>query len=155
MSEKLKSVSIPNGMEFYRRLQLAFLATNAFQFPTGWNSTIGAHQGFKFRSAFQFPTGWNSTLLDDSRLDKERSFNSQRDGILLLGLSEEEYAKGMFQFPTGWNSTRKDPYAPPPFVSFNSQRDGILQGYRMGIGIDYRRFQFPTGWNSTVGLSLL
>ena len=99
--------------------------------------------------AFQFPTGWNSTLLNSlprigceqvsipngmefyyvftrANFKKRVSFNSQRDGILLtaflcstffLGGSipngMEFYYTGAFstdpdvwfQFPTGWNST--------------------------------------------------
>ncbi len=71
-------------MEFY----LGFSAVSAM--ADGFNSQrdgilrrLNSASIFAQVKLFQFPTGWNSTL----------------------GLSEEEYAKGMFQFPTGWNST--------------------------------------------------
>ena len=66
---------------------LQFLAKNIshlkeFQFPTGWNSTLGTYQNKVVVAWFQFPTGWNST-------------NAFPTG---MGTTE-------FQFPTGWNST--------------------------------------------------
>ena len=36
----------------------------AFQFPTGWNSTVGNTGIAVTRKLFQFPTGWNSTKPD-------------------------------------------------------------------------------------------
>ena len=75
-----------------------------FQFPTGWNSTSMSGAILLPQAMFQFPTGWNSTfcleLLCHSILVSIpngmefyeraakisaaiRSFNSQRDGILL------------------------------------------------------------------------
>ena len=78
------------------------------------------------------------------------SFNSQRDGILLLDthpyrcglclvsipngiefyltIPRGNFRDGGFQFPTGWNSTLILSYKPSRALSF----------------------QFPTGWNSTV-----
>jgi len=97
-------VSIPNGMEFYRR----------------WNFW------FRKREAFQFPTGWNSTLARFCSSVVPWSFNSQRDGILRVlkhnraNFDFVSIPNGMefynrhpdyvirwtlFQFPTGWNST--------------------------------------------------
>ena len=39
LSEIIKIVSIPNGMEFYRSRTNTMLLIIEFQFPTGWNST--------------------------------------------------------------------------------------------------------------------
>ena len=117
-----------------------------FQFPTGWNSTIGQKTrarksivsipngmefypieqvSFTLGHTFQFPTGWNSTFY----------------AILALSFF------AMFQFPTGWNSTqlyihfvKKEHVSIPNGMEFyytklylnyypkcfNSQRDGIL-----------------------------
>ena len=119
--------------------------------------------------AFQFPTGWNSTLRYGIPHSARNRFNSQRDGILLdtscksrkayivsipngmefyfgglpiIAIYTVSIPNGMefysdslracvciaaFQFPTGWNSTEIDPN------SFYF----------------YTAFQFPTGWNST------
>ena len=96
-------VSIPNGMEFYQCFLFGAFATEKFQFPTGWNSTmrkflkirsftVSIPNGMEFylcpicqwkrSSRFQFPTGWNSTR-PSFRFDyRASSFNSQRDGIL-------------------------------------------------------------------------
>ena len=97
-------VSIPNRMEFYKNsahwkyyerrfnsqrdgilLWLRFaLALVSLCFNSQRDGILPSIRPASLSaSKFQFPTGWNSTL----------------------GLSEEEYAKGMFQFPTGWNST--------------------------------------------------
>ena len=53
---------------------------------------------------FQFPTGWNSTYVKENQAEVEYSFNSQRDGILLV-LGIFLAISKLFQFPTGWNST--------------------------------------------------
>ena len=37
---KMRFVSIPNGMEFYRTSYLKEQIESKFQFPTGWNSTL-------------------------------------------------------------------------------------------------------------------
>ena len=79
-------VSIPNGMEFYSSVTVSkwisecfnsqrdgillllpsqfVLNALAFQFPTGWNSTVGNTGIAVTRKLFQFPTGWNSTKPD-------------------------------------------------------------------------------------------
>ncbi len=36
-------VSIPNGMEFYPNVSGLHVAFLAFQFPTGWNSTVAVY----------------------------------------------------------------------------------------------------------------
>ena len=78
-----------------------------------------------------------------------KSFNSQRDGILLNSTRSRFGESTPFQFPTGWNSTHSTPKMVYDVYGFNSQRDGIL----LQNGVDYytldKRFQFPTGWNST------
>ena len=103
------------------------------------NKPIYAFQFQKDRIIFYIPAGRYKC--------SGRSFNSQRDGILLI-----PEARGnlflKFQFPTGWNSTTtpkiaysycgvsipngmefytKTAWSALCFKSFNSQRDGILQ----------------------------
>ena len=78
----LVGVSIPNGMEFYALFLIVsseiWISFNSqrdgilpirpkrrrdrgrFQFPTGWNSTLG-YDLAPPAQGFQFPTGWNST----------------------------------------------------------------------------------------------
>ena len=121
-----------------------------FQFPTGWNSTLGvnyytdydggfnsqrdgilrgiATYGYPIRYLFQFPTGWNSTMLQ--KIDN--------------------FAQKQFQFPTGWNSTHYEIKALiPKWVSIpNGMEFYVFSGaIRQG---DHDTFQFPTGWNSTL-----
>ena len=97
-----------------------------FQFPTGWNSTdIDAE--LVYECEFQFPTGWNSTNVLRRGFEYCGSFNSQRDGILLIGNIYEN-----------------------PKLCFNSQRDGILRRWGISCGYEILKFQFPTGWNSTL-----
>ena len=109
-----------------RMLSSCKIVPNTFQFPTGWNSTrlpqkskhksvVSIPNGMEFYSSekgwqlrcfrFQFPTGWNSTLSAIGGYLLHRSFNSQRDGILLWSGAASAYG-GTFQFPTGWNSTQ-------------------------------------------------
>ena len=98
------------------------------------------------------------------------SFNSQRDGILLLSIILKILQYLMFQFPTGWNSTYfgknlemgNDVSIPNGMefylissgfsfsqLCFNSQRDGILRSPPKFNVRSFKGFQFPTGWNST------
>ena len=58
---------------------------------------------------FQFPTGWNSTIGSDLMSLVVNGFNSQRDGILLIGV-HRWIPMLVFQFPTGWNSTFDSDY---------------------------------------------
>ena len=53
-----------------------------FQFPTGWNSTLGIWRDGADAFVFQFPTGWNSTDQEALQGGNDDCFNSQRDGIL-------------------------------------------------------------------------
>ena len=119
-----------------------------FQFPTGWNSTIGQKTRAR-KSIVSIPNGMEFYFLCDfgafvlcdvsipngmefyatvyPLCKKGTCFNSQQDGILLYKIIPKLLSK-MFQFPTGWNSTC-----------------GCLRGYCFRC-----RFQFPTGWNSTL-----
>ena len=163
------SVSIPNGMEFYKiEISLPYRALK-FQFPTGWNSTGIFASIASLVSSFQFPTGWNSTLAAELVRDGAKLFQFP------TGWNSTDECKKFFrrwkkfQFPTGWNSTVADGLSRTArYVSipngmefyltadtkkinrpcFNSQRDGILPKCQ-NIWISSYLFQFPTGWNST------
>ena len=50
-------VSIPNGMEFYIIHFTSFLAANLFQFPTGWNSTKALRAALVFWGRVSIPDG--------------------------------------------------------------------------------------------------
>ena len=79
------AVSIPNGMEFYLNEGDSVILIAAFQFPTGWNSTLG--------------------LIE--RGENDDCFNSQRDGILLWRAGREAKTRdvsipnGMEFYPAG------------------------------------------------------
>ena len=141
-------VSIPNGMEFYAVNVCVFVTNRAFQFPTGWNSTLIADKLTCIFDAFQFPTGWNSTSRAALSALLAAGFNSQRDGILR---STALFGNGRwrFQFPTGWNSTN----------ILGLKQRGWIVSIPNGMEFYCRNraytwlvmsFQFPTGWNSTV-----
>ena len=143
---RLDRVSIPNGMEFYSNLAYPHHSLRSFQFPTGWNSTyrqqnlplldgVSIPNGMEFyprssyfmpRGRVSIPNGMEFYLEISSSSKAILSFNSQRDGILLI-LQKLPLSINLFQFPTGWNST--------------------LLNHRHRYCL--RRFQFPTGWNST------
>ena len=96
-------VSIPNGMEFYPFFDCVARHFWKFQFPTGWNSTHAAP--FRDRSErVSIPNGMEFYGGEPSHQRKNRSFNSQRDGIL-RSASLACKISFSFQFPTGWNST--------------------------------------------------
>ena len=102
----LSTVSIPNGMEFYRSLSIANISIGyCFNSQRDGILPFDAFVGSR-KTMFQFPTGWNSTLLKTP--NSAFSF--------------------WFQFPTGWNSTEVigNIYENPE-ICFNSQRDGILR----------------------------
>ena len=134
-------------MEFYIIAGISYGVYQAFQFPTGWNSTElisitririysfnsqrdgilqfrkKARRGFIFVS---IPNGMEFYRIRKKRSTSMRSFNSQRDGILPLSFLMRSVSL-VFQFPTGWNSTQMLAVFTLPFWRFNSQRDGILQ----------------------------
>ena len=144
---KNRKVSIPNGMEFYAIASASFSPSPSFnsqrdgillfknpeqqkhiqfQFPTGWNSTLLHRLWAKPRWKFQFPTGWNST--QDHRLICfiPHSFNSQRDGILLICHFVLIVAP-VVSIPNGMEFYGKIlTIREICEYSFNSQRDGIL-----------------------------
>ena len=106
LSENItKGVSIPNGMEFYQKFGSLKILRKAFQFPTGWNSTLALRLCALSRLLFQFPTGWNSTLMRDLGTFQDLGFNSQRDGILrsaackLYRLARVSIPNGMEFYP--------------------------------------------------------
>ena len=104
-------VSIPNGMEFYHISKSYGVEKIAFQFPTGWNSTLRFYaswclslvsipNGMKFYVKMRFltdglcavsiPNGMEfyPTQLDQI-LANEARFNSQRDGILQMKFKDD------------------------------------------------------------------
>ena len=77
----------------------------AFQFPTGWNSTVGNTGIAVTRKLFQFPTGWNSTK-PDGFVDKLTAVSIPNGMEFYAQEAQRKRAVFEFQFPTGWNSTR-------------------------------------------------
>ena len=121
-----KSVSIPNGMEFYRG---GFFSRRCIHvsIPNGMEFYFARSDYRKNRALVSIPNG-----MEFYRIPKKDDifpfrFNSQRDGILL--------------------KTVKNILA--KLHGFNSQRDGILRSQRRHKGDAYKLFQFPAGWNST------
>ena len=96
-------VSIPNGMEFYSLKRLPISQISLFQFPTGWNSTIGSLEN-PAGIWVSIPNGMEFYRIRKRRPFSISSFNSQRDGILQDSVSLFKDSR-KFQFPTGWNST--------------------------------------------------
>ena len=102
--QEQRHVSIPNGMEFYlnsedRNLDFSVSIPNGMEFYVRFSEV---YDGIRL---FQFPTGWNSTLGFETYQGHTSCFNSQRDGILQWGYFCC-FVCVMFQFPTGWNSTK-------------------------------------------------
>ena len=168
-------VSIPNGMEFYNAKRENKQSNIAFQFPTGWNSTISIWISINNIIAFQFPTGWNSTRAGACvsyyhavSIPNGMEFyftRARREGILRIvsipngmefyhTIQHLILAGGAFQFPTGWNSTPLKLVAVFNKYRFNSQRDGILPNDKPTTS-KKELFQFPTGWNSTIWSTFL
>ena len=98
----------------------------AFQFPTGWNSTdrsktfhsqilVSIPNGMEFylylpvqlvtSIKVSIPNGMEFYSIGYYIARGVTSFNSQRDGILLVAILSGG-AVLRFQFPTGWNSTK-------------------------------------------------
>ena len=119
-----------------------------FQFPTGWNSTL-FKPSFSLSSLVSIPNGMEFYWARERSGASRKSFNSQRDGILLSSAVFGSVCSS-FQFPTGWNSTGYLTPAKIEEVRFNSQRDGILHKEIPTDMIWSIKFQFPTGWNSTL-----
>ena len=134
-------------MEFYSSFLSNLGFPLGFQFPTGWNSTLGIITCpiviFRFNSQ-------RDGILPGAaafEMSAEDRFNSQRDGILRKQIQTCKN-RLEFQFPTGWNSTVSTPRPLSAPRSFNSQRDGILLYILPSVEARVK-FQFPTGWNST------
>ncbi len=143
-----KSVSIPNGMEFY-------------------NSGIPY---MKVSIIVSIPNGMEFYDMDHTHTINPLCFNSQRDGILRALKRQEIPLSPKFQFPTGWNSTRY-------FVASRVRTSSVsipngMEFYLYSLlisdkscvsipnGMEFYQinkfcfsgrieFQFPTGWNST------
>ena len=95
-------------MEFYR-CHYAYRQSyvQEFQFPTGWNSTFVYFDRNLLSLSVSIPNGMEFYLKALKKEKKwKKSFNSQRDGIL-LSYYADLYLKFGFQFPTGWNSTAR------------------------------------------------
>ena len=163
-------VSIPNGMEFYAKVE-ALEKENAERFNSQrdgilpfkwifwlWSFVVSIPNGMEFYverkqnqasgSAFQFPTGWNSTNYSLKRGELLVRFNSQRDGIL----PDEDDAYWInfikFLFPSGWNSTLlARVFLFPNYVSIPNGMEFYCE-YLSKTTLSIL-FQFPTGWNST------
>ena len=98
-------VSIPNGMEFYHRIFWKHRGRKLFQFPTGWNSTDPHRMPLTRQTSVSIPNGmefyspvWNSPSVSSSV--------SIPNGMEFYNKRYEIYARlKEFQFPTGWNST--------------------------------------------------
>ena len=124
-----RRVSIPNGMEFYKRRRQLRIRRILFQFPTGWNSTDMMTNRDQRDHLVSIPNGMEFYITFVVGSCTNMCFNSQRDGILPKLGGSSTRASG-FQFPTGWNST-------------SLALDKLFE---------FIQFQFPTGWNSTVKL---
>ena len=74
-------VSIPNGMEFYPRLHKLRLLQKGFNSQRDGILPSYIYSAYSYE-AFQFPTGWNSTVFMKGMIEQHVCFNSQRDGIL-------------------------------------------------------------------------
>ena len=93
---------------------------------------------------FQFPTGWNSTLGDHTYAVVIGGFNSQRDGILL----DFSLKLGVFFFvsiPNGMEFYSSRFFGRLYIESFNSQRDGILPNLSALISMELKRVSIPNG----------
>ena len=97
-----------------------------FQFPTGWNSTIGAAVNDGSENV-SIPNGME--FYDTAELQcasKNKGFNSQRDEILQnFAIAKMQHVavsipNGMEFYKVGCEKWHKRQ------MSFNSQRDGIL-----------------------------
>ena len=120
-------VSIPNGMEFYWAREWWLLRFRFVSIPNGMEFYRKGRKGKANHKSFNSQR--DGILLKQTRSVKLKvdGFNSQRDGILQNPLHIDASSFLAFQFPTGWNST-------------------YVCGRLMH---EYVKFQFPTGWNST------
>ena len=124
------------------------LAKNAFQFPTGWNSTfaiiaecliliVSIPNGMEFYTslfsfyrglfAFQFPTGGNSTII--AYFIHIKQIVSIPNGMeFYLSIRRKIEALALVSIPNGMEFYKEvDIKIADEELGFNSQRDGILQ----------------------------
>ena len=100
----LSVVSIPNGMEFYRKFTYALPFSIEFQFPTGWNSTRLCWQRNRTRRV-SIPNGMEFYLILKWMKDLDQQV-SIPNGMEFYKPFKFIFNKTKrFQFPTGWNST--------------------------------------------------
>ena len=146
----LSVVSIPNGMEFYRKFTYALPFSIEFQFPTGWNSTrlcwqrnrtrrVSIPNGMEFYLILKWmkdldqqvsiPNGMEFYLNPCLSRRRTTSFNSQRDGILLFLVHQLNRPIKIVSIPNGMEF----------YVIF-----------KFAQKLELIAFQFPTGWNSTI-----
>ena len=122
---KHQRVSIPNGMEFYRKRWDKECEKRKFQFPTGWNSTRWFWKILK-NMLVSIPNGMEfyhrSSAIAAPKIAVSIP-NGMEFYAAVLADSGEHIA---FQFPTGWNSTVSFEDEAINRAGFNSQRDGIL-----------------------------
>ena len=143
-------VSIPNGMEFYKKAGMLCRMLSTVSIPNGM-------EFYRSLSIANISIGY--------------CFNSQRDGILPQLIHCEYIYRILFQFPTGWNSTlwcfRRKPQdyvSIPNGMEFYAAKNtkfsffilvSIPNGmefygsHRQHLREPRNLFQFPTGWNST------
>ena len=120
-------VSIPNGMEFYRHVEVRYFS-RALRFNSQRDGILPPVSALRVISNF--------------------GFNSQRDGILPK-VSKKRWKTARVSIPNGMEFYAWVDLSPPQSKSFNSQRDGILRSSRHST-FRNTKFQFPTGWNSTL-----
>ena len=124
-----RSVSIPNGMEFYANYSSGILAATE-----GFNSQRDGILRPLFalsllHEAVSIPNGMEFYSPSRTITSSGERFNSQRDGILLNAQARTAARYLEFQFPTGWNSTFSALFRLCANQGFNSQRDGILLSF--------------------------
>ena len=102
---------------------------------------------------FQFPTGWNSTYTAGTGFSGSIDcFNSQRDGILLLGIFLA-ISKIKVSIPNGMEFYTAAKALATLLLSFNSQRDGILLVIQKVIHF-LRKVSIPNGMEFYCALAL-
>ena len=170
MLSHLQQVSIPNGMEFYRKKMKKISLGQSFNSQRDGILLNCRHSILSFLNV-SIPNGMEFYLGLAAKMRECMGFNSQRDGILQIISLNLWLACWAFQFPTGWNSTYIRDTLFRQSCCFNSQRDGILQllfyykVFSIWVSIpngmefylilkniksdSFHWFQFPTGWNST------
>ena len=98
------NVSIPNGMEFYKKLQTFKVTQELFQFPTGWNSTCAFDLSSRC-NIVSIPNGMEFYVVV-APLFSQKMLVSIPNGMEFYTFQTNRvHSLQQFQFPTGWNST--------------------------------------------------